>query len=421
MDKLMTERFGLRAGGRQERLQMALDESRHGAVVAELHGDDDGRPLSRADRAPVARPPAAPQPVAPVRDATTTRRRRPIRSLLLAAVLLAAAGYGGHLGYDWWVDGRFLVSTDDAYVQGDLTILAAKMKGYVASVEVTNNQAVKTGDVIARLDDGDYRLALESARNKLATQESTVTRIGRQIDAAATGVAKATAGLDAAQADATHAASEFQRQVQLSKADFASKSKLDEATFDRDRSRAAIRSAEAELAAEQANVEVLRAQQVEAQREAGELRTTMAMAERDLSFTVVRAPVDGVVGNKAVQVGSYLEPGTRLAALVPLASVHVDANFKETQLGEIRPGQKVRIEVDAFPGVEIEGTVESVAPASGSVFSLLPPENATGNFTKIVQRVPVRIAIAPDVLSRGILRPGLSVVAKVDTRASAQD
>lgn len=400
---------------------MALDDDRQAARSADSGDEVSAAPLSRADRTPSAAPlrtmPSVQVAAPAVAPARGSRKRR-MRSLLLGSLLAGIAAYGGHLGYDWWTDGRFLVSTDDAYVQGDITILAAKMKGYVATVEIVNNQAVKAGDVIARMDDGDYRLALASAQGKLVTQESTIARIGRQIDAAAVGVTKAEAGLDAARADSVHAAAEFQRQVQLTKAEFASKSRLDEATFDRDRSQAALRSAEAQLAAEQANVEVLRAQQAEAQRVAGELRTMVTMAERDLSFTEVRAPVDGVIGNKAVQVGSYLEPGTRLAALVPLASVHVDANFKETQLGEIRPGQTVRLEVDAFPDHEIEGWVESVAPASGSVFSLLPPENATGNFTKIVQRVPVRIAVAPDVLRQGILRPGLSVVAKVDTRTA---
>ena len=401
---------------------MALDDDRQVEDGAALGGPvDDGGPSVRPAARPV--PPAgAPVRATPMGTAPgplpAKRRRRPVRKILFGALLAAAAAYAGHMGYDWWTDGRFLVSTDDAYVQGDITILAAKMRGYVASVEVTNNQAVHAGELIARIDDGDYRLALESAQNKLATQESAVTRIGRQVEAAAAGVTKAEAGLDAAKADAVHAAAEYQRQVQLTKADFASKARLDEATYDRDRSQAAIRSAEAELAAERANVDVLRAQQAEALREVAQLRTMVAMAERDLSFTQIRAPVDGVVGNKAVQVGSYLEPGTRLAALVPLASVHIDANFKETQLGEIRPGQKVRLEVDAFPGREIVGVVESVAPASGSVFSLLPPENATGNFTKIVQRVPVRIALTPDVLQAGILRPGLSVVAKVDTRTA---
>lgn len=401
---------------------MALDEDRHNSLTSDVDSGDADLQVPLAERtAPApAGPPASTraQPFQSPEHAYPTKRKRPVRKLVFGALLAGAAAYGGHLGYDWWTDGRFLVGTDDAYVQGDITILAAKMKGYVATVEVVNNQQVKAGDVIARLDDGDYRLALESAQGKLATQESAIARIGRQIEAAAAGVAKAEAGLDAAQADATHAAAEYQRQLQLTKADFASKARLDEAVFDRDRSQAAIRSAEAELDAERANVEVLRAQQAEAERLATEERTRVAMAERDLSFTIVRAPVDGVVGNKAVQVGSYLEPGTRLAALVPLASVHVDANFKETQLGEIRPGQTVRLEVDAYPGREFEGTVESVAPASGSVFSLLPPENATGNFTKIVQRVPVRIALDPAMLREGILRAGLSVVAKVDTRTA---
>ena len=131
---------------------------------------------------------------------------------------------------------------------------------------------------------------------------------------------------------------------------------------------------------------------------------------------MVRAPVDGVVANRAVEVGTLVQPGTRIAAVVPLGSAHVDANFKETQLARLTPGQPVRLEVDALPGREFTGTVESIAPGSGSIFSLLPPENATGNFTKIVQRVPVRIKVPPEVAGQGLLRAGLSVVATVDTR-----
>ena len=344
------------------------------------------------------------------------RRRLPVKRLVLAAVLLATAVYGGHWARDWWTDGRFLVSTDDAYVQGDITILAANAVGYVTDVEIENGQSVRAGDVIARIDDGDYRLALQAAENRLATQDSTIARIERQTEAAQAGIARAEASLDAARAELTHAQAEFERQSQLSRTEFTSRSKLDEATWDRARASAAVRAAEAELATEQANVEVLKAQRNEAERVAGELRTAVAQAQRDLEFTTVRAPVDGVIGNKAVEVGAYVKEDTRLAALVPLRTVHVDANFKETQLAHVRPGQTVRITVDAFPDREIRGTVESIAPASGAVFSLLPPENATGNFTKIVQRVPVRIAIDPGVLEAGLLRPGLSIVASVDTR-----
>ena len=389
---------------------MALDEDR---LVEAGRGD-------ATDHASVARKPTRP----PSRFASASvaaslpvpPKRRPVKRLVLAALLLAVAGYGGHLAYAWWTDGRFLVRTDDAYVQGDITLLAAHAEGYVVAVEVVNNQEVRAGDVIARIDDGDYRLALQAAQNRLATQESAIARIGRQIEAGQSGITRAEAALDAARADATHAAAEYERQSKLARTEFTSQSRLDEATWDRARSEALIRSGEAAAEVERANVDVLRAEQAEAERVAAELRTAVAKAERDLAFTVVRAPVDGVIGNKAVQVGSYVKADTRLAALVPLASVHVDANFKETQLTHLRPGQAVRLAVDAYPEHDIKGTVQSIAPASGSVFSLLPPENATGNFTKIVQRVPVRIAVDPEALRPGLLRPGLSVVVDVDTR-----
>jgi membrane fusion protein, multidrug efflux system len=229
-------------------------------------------------------------------------------------------------------------------------------------------------------------------------------------------VAQAAAQIDAAKADAERAEADYERQQQLAKADFASKARFDQAKADRDRSEAAVKSAEASLAAARANVDVLIAQQGEAEKVAAELQTSVEKARRDLAFTEIRAPSDGVIGNKAIELGTYVQPGARLAALVPLANVHVDANFKETQLSNLRPGQKVHIEVDAFPDRDIVGTVESVSPASGSVFSLLPAENATGNFTKIVQRVPIRVSVPQELTREGVLRPGLSVVVSVDRR-----
>jgi membrane fusion protein (multidrug efflux system) len=171
--------------------------------------------------------------------------------------------------------------------------------------------------------------------------------------------------------------------------------------------------------AAQANVEVLKAQQQEAAHTVEELRTALAKAERDLSFTVIRAPVDGVIGNRAMQVGDYVQTGQRLASLVPLDEVYIDANFKETQLAHLVPGQSVAISVDALPDHAIQGTVTSLAPASGAVFSLLPPDNATGNFTKIVQRLPVRIKVPAEIAAEGRLRPGMSVVVSVSTKANA--
>jgi choline dehydrogenase-like flavoprotein len=170
------------------------------------------------------------------------------------------------------------------------------------------------------------------------------------------------------------------------------------------------------IASAQANVAVLKAQQTEASRTLAELTVSRDQAKRNLDFTFVRAPFDGIIGNRAVQVGQLVQAGTRLLALVPISKVYVDANFKETQLGRLHPGQRVDVEVDAFPGRAFHGRVVSIAPASGSVFSLLPPENATGNFTKIVQRVPVRIELDEDARQAAVLRPGMSVTATVDTR-----
>jgi membrane fusion protein (multidrug efflux system) len=384
-----------------------------------------GTPLD--DEAPARSQPAAFSPgadhvetplggEAEIPSAPADKRRSSRKRLVIAAVLLAVVAGSGYEGYGWWTNGRFMVSTDDAYVQADITILAAKASGYVASVEVENNARVEAGQVIARLDDVDYRLAVQAAQDKLATQQSAITRIGRQIEAAEAATTQADAQIAAARADAERSVADYQRQLQLSQSDFASRARLEQAKADRDRAAANVKGAEASLVAARANVAVLKAQQGEAERLASEYRTALARAERDLSFTVIRAPVAGVLGNRAVEVGAYVQPGTRLGALVPLSSVHVDANFKETQLASIRPGETVEIEVDAFGGRHFSGRVESVAPASGATFSLLPPENATGNFTKIVQRVPVKITLKDEDLKAlsGRLVPGMSVIAEVE-------
>ena len=376
---------------------------------AQTPGSEQGAPAAKTPD------PKTPDPKTSA-SKTPGSRRKPV----ILAVLAAALAFGGYEGYGWWTNGRFMVSTEDAYVQADITILSAKVSGYVASVAVSNNQSVKAGDLIAKIDEGDYRLALQSARDKLATQESAIVRIGRQVEAAQAPVAQAEAQIAAARAELERAEGDYARQLQLSRSDFTSRAALENAKAGRDRADANVKSAQAALAAARANVDVLNAQRTEGQRLAAELQTSVEKAERDLSFTEIRAPVDGVIGNKAVEVGTFVQPGARLAALVPLASVHVDANFKETQLASLKPGQKVHIAVDAFPDSDIVGTVESVSPASGAVFSLLPPENATGNFTKIVQRVPVRVVVSPEVARQGILRPGLSVVVDVDTRNSAE-
>jgi membrane fusion protein, multidrug efflux system len=337
------------------------------------------------------------------------------RTIIVAvgAVALAAALAAG---IDYWVSSRYTISTDDAYVRAHNTTLASKISGYVAGIPIEDNTHVRAGDVIATIDDGDYRLAADAAGQKVATQQATVDRIGRQVIAQGANIDQAKAQMVSAQAAATRTELELQRQLALAAQKFASQQTLEQAQAGRDQAAAAVQSAQAMIDAAAANLDVLKAQQQEAARTLDELRTAQAKAERDLSFTVIRAPVDGVFSNRAVQTGDYVQTGQRIASLVPLGDIYIEANFKETQLDRIRPGQPVSISVDALPEHAITGTVASLSPASGAVFSLLPPDNATGNFTKIVQRLPVRIEVSAAVAARRTLRPGMSVFVSVNTK-----
>jgi membrane fusion protein, multidrug efflux system len=397
--------------------QEAIDIGSFDAPAAQVPTQDKaeapapmpGAPPSPPESAPAGSPPAAAAP---------PPKRLSRRKLAVGAALVLALG-GSWFGYDWWTVGRFTVSTDDAYVQAYNTTLAAKISGYITAVLVSDNAPVRAGDVIATIDDGDYRLAVDSARGKVATQQATIARIGHQIDAQQAAVEQAKAQLVSARAAATRMELELQRQTTLAAKDFASKQTLEQAQANRDQAVAAVQSAEAAIDSAAANVDVLKGQQQEAIKTLDELKTALAKAERDLSFAQIRAPIDGVIGNRAVQVGDFVQPGQRLASVVPLDAVYVDANFKETQLDRLRAGQPATIAVDALPEDNIQGTVESFSPASGAVFSLLPPDNATGNFTKIVQRLPVRIHVPAAVAGQRLLRPGMSVVVSINTKANA--
>jgi membrane fusion protein, multidrug efflux system len=370
--------------------------------------------------APQAEAPLQPFPVkaapATAQAAKTPRKRS--RRLLFSIVALLAIGAAGYFGYGYWTVGRFTVSTDDAYVQAYNTTLAAKVPGYLASVPVTDNMQVHAGDVIATIDDGDYKLAVDSAREKVATQQATIARMGHQIEAQEAAVAQAKTQLASAQAAQTRTQLELDRQIQLVARDASSRQLLEQAQANRDQAVAGVQGAQAAIESAAANVDVLKGQQQEAISTLNELKTALAKAERDLSFTVIHAPIDGVIGNRAMQTGDFVQTGQRVASLVPLDDIFINANFKETQLARLRPGQAVSIAVDALPEHAIEGTIESFSPASGAVFSLLPPDNATGNFTKIVQRLPVRIHVPPAVAREGLLRPGMSVVVSVNTKAN---
>jgi membrane fusion protein (multidrug efflux system) len=329
---------------------------------------------------------------------------------------IAIAAFGTH----YVLVGRYMVSTDDAYVRANNTMLGARASGYLAKIAVGDNTEVKAGDLLFQIDDGDYKIAVDNARAKIATQEATIARIGRQAVAQQSAVEQAQAQLESAQAAAKRAEADFVRQSQLSEKGFASKATFDQSQATRDQTKASVQGAQASLDAAQAQVDVIKAQQTAAEGQLGELKTALAKAERDLSFTTIRAPIDGVFSNRLVNEGDNISVGQRLANVVPLDDVYIDANFKETQLARIRPGQPVYISVDAVKGRDIVGTVESLSPASGSVFTLLPPDNATGNFTKIVQRLPVRIRVPKTVAHENLLRAGMSVEVEVDTKKLAR-
>jgi membrane fusion protein, multidrug efflux system len=393
------------AAAPREQLRAQLAEetvARRPAETPELPASDQPSDVSA-----VASNPAAPK----------SGKRKRILLGVGSLLALAVAAYGVH----YLLVGRFFVNTDDAYVRANNTTLGARVAGHVAAILPGDNVVVRAGDVIFRIDDGDYRIAVDAAKTKIATQQATIDRIGRQVTAFQSAVEQASAQLASADAGLKRAGLDYERQQALSAKGFASRATFEVSEAGRDQGAAAVKSAQAAFDAARDNVEVTKAQQQEARAQLAELQTTLAKAERDLGFTSVRAPVDGTFANRLVSTGDYIVVGQRLGNVVPLDDVFIDANFKETQLKRIRPGQPVTVSVDAYGHRKFAGVVDSIAPAAGSVFTLLPPDNATGNFTKIVQRLPVRIRVPKDVARQNLLRAGMSVYASVDTSAAAND
>lgn len=380
------------------------------------HVADETRrlPAEAPNPSPAARPASEPAPAA---DAPKSGKRKFIVMGIVGLLALAAASYAVYYVFV----GRFYISTDDAYVRANNTMLGARVAGHITAIVPADNSNVKKGDVIFRIDDGDYRIAVDSARSKIATQQATIDRIGRQVTALESAVEQSKAQLVSAEAALKRAGLDFERQQQLSTKGFASRATFEVSEASRDQGAAAVKSAQAAYDAARDNVEVTRAQQNEARAQLGELQAALAKAERDLDFTYVRAPVDGTFSNRLVNVGDMIQAGQRLGNVVPLDEVFIDANYKETQLKRIRAGQPVTIKVDAYSFRKFRGVVDSISAGAGSVFTLLPPDNATGNFTKIVQRVPVRIRVPKSVARQHLLRAGMSVYTTVDTREGAHD
>ena len=321
-------------------------------------------------------------------------RRRSVstgRLALLGAAALVTAG-AAVAGHHWWTVGRFIESTDDAYVGGEVTVIAPKVSGLIAKVLVTDNQAVHAGDLLVTLDDRDYRAALARAEASVAVQQATLANLDATTRLQQARIAEAEAAIVAADAETVRAREDQTRFRALSATAAASLQAYQKADSDY---KQAVATGDRVRAAAEADRET---------------------ARLNVEYTELRAPIDGTVGDRSARVGAYATIGAQLVAVVPAVGLWVDANFKENQIAAMRPGEAATITADVLPGEVLHGHVASLAPATGAEFSVLPPENATGNFTKIVQRVPVRILLDGDASRLGVLRPGLSVTADVDRR-----
>lgn len=338
-------------------------------------------------------------------------KKRIVPFLVLAAALSGASAGGWY----WWTTGRFRQTTDNAYVHADIVRIAPKVAGYVKEVAVGDNQSVNAGDLLVRLEDRDYRARLAEAEAAVAAQRAAIVNLESRLALQQSLIAQASADIGAAEAEAVRSSRDLARTRDLVKDDFVSRQRYDGSVADTGKANAALQRAKAALEAAKRQLDVIETERAQTQALLHRSEAARELARSALDDTEIRAPAAGVIGNRAVRTGEYVQPGSLLMALVQLPQVWIEANFKETQVGALTAGQTAEVTVDALPGQALKGKVDSLAPASGAQFSLLPPENASGNFTKIVQRIPVRIALDPDDAAVRNLRPGMSVVVKVDT------
>jgi membrane fusion protein, multidrug efflux system len=339
-----------------------------------------------------------------------------LKQAVLGLAVIAGVFAGADYGHYYWTTGRYLVTTDDAYIDAHSAPLSPKVSGYISAVLVDDNQKVKTGQVIARIDPRDYQTALDQTRADVNAAQATIDTLTQQIAQQRLTIEQAQQSVISDRAALAFARQNAQRYSELARDGNGTvqqaqqtRSAFLEKQADLQRDTAGIARAEEQIA-------VLAAQREQARANLAQQQAREHQAELNLSYTTLVAPFDGTIGARTAQVGQYVQPGTQLMALVPLRRVYITANYMETQLTDVHAGQPVTINVDTFPGEVVHGRVASLSPASGQEFALLPPDNATGNFTKIVQRIPVKIAIDPHDPLAGRLRPGMSVEPTIDTK-----
>lgn len=345
-------------------------------------------------------------------------KKRPWLKPLLLTLLLIGLGYGLYRFIDYRQTGRWVEATNDAYVRADGVAVASKLAGYVRSVGVAENQPVAAGQMLVQIDPTDYQNRIDQAQAQIATATAGEAATMASLNEARSGIGQAQAALTAANRDRTYLDGEIRRYTPLVASGAEPATVLAQLRANRDKAAADVAAKTAALTQAQARLNTIRAQggQSAAQIQAADVQRRSAA--NDLASTRLTAPIAGKVASNTVRVGQFVQPGQRLMTIVPTGDLYIEANFKETQIGLMRPGQPVRIEVDALPDVEFHGVVESITPGTGANFSLVPPQNATGNFTKIVQRVPVRIKINAGPESRRVLVPGLSLHVSVDTKGA---
>jgi membrane fusion protein (multidrug efflux system) len=342
------------------------------------------------------------------------------RAVLLTAGLIGGLGAAGAGAYYWMDTARYVETTNNAYLKADETMIAPDVRGHVEKVAVKENQRVEKGEPLLRIEPGRYEARIAEAKGQVAALEAKLGTLKRRIDMQQAAIDSAAAGIEGAEAERDRAAQDRARYRDLADERAGSREQYEDAVAAHRKAVSSVKSAKAKLAAEKREREMLRSQLKETKAQLKKARAALETAKIDLEDTVVRAPFDGIVGDKSVERGQYLRPGQETFTLVPVRDLYVQANFKETQLEHMAVGQEVRLEVDAFPDTPITGRIQSFAPATGAEFALLPPKNATGNFTKVTQRVPVRISVPEDSELTGALRPGLSVVVSVDTRTGGE-
>ena len=329
----------------------------------------------------------------------------------LAFVVLAT------LHFDEWVGNAAIQTTNDAYVRAELTRLSSRVSGEVLTVAVTDFQRVKAGDLLIQIDPADYEAQVAQAEAAVAAAQATLDNLANQIELQYATIAQAQAARLSAEAMEVEARQEQERQQSLSQTESGTRQRFEQAVAAYAKAQADVRASRAVIAAQQHQLEVLQGTRKQRAADVDAAKATLAGARLKLGYTKISAPFDGVVGERQVQPGDYVNIGTNLINVVPLPKVYVIANYKETQLTHVAPGQPVEITVDSFPRETLRGRVERIAPATGAQVALLPPDNATGNFTKVVQRIPVRIQFDDNQPLLTRLVPGMSVVTSIDTKS----